>query len=121
MSPNKLSERDICSKFISPALQSAGWDMLNQVREEVYLTKGRIIVRGKLVTRGHTKFADYILYYRSIRITGDDNEGREQLDNFIDPEATYPVLVTTSRLLSTGVDVQTCRLIVAHASSVSPK
>ena len=47
-----------------------------------------------------------------MRITGGDAEGQAQLDNFIDPESRYPVLVTTSRLLSTGVDVQTCRLIV---------
>jgi type I restriction enzyme R subunit len=47
-----------------------------------------------------------------MRITGDDPDGLAQLDNFIDPESTYPVLVTTSRLLSTGVDAQTCRLIV---------
>jgi type I restriction enzyme R subunit len=47
-----------------------------------------------------------------MRITGGDAEGQAELDNFIDPEAKYPVVVTTSRLLSTGVDVQTCRLIV---------
>ncbi len=47
-----------------------------------------------------------------MRITGNDKEGQDQLGNFIDPESRYPVLVTTSRLLSTGVDVQTCRLIV---------
>ena len=47
-----------------------------------------------------------------MRITGNDKEGQEQLGNFIDPEAKWPVLVTTSRLLSTGIDVQTCRLIV---------
>ena len=47
-----------------------------------------------------------------MRITGGDPEGQAELGNFIDPEAAYPVLVTTSRLLSTGVDVQTCRLIV---------
>ena len=47
-----------------------------------------------------------------MRITGDDAAGKEQLDNFIDPESPHPVLVTTSRLLSTGVDAQTCRLIV---------
>ncbi len=47
-----------------------------------------------------------------MRITGDDPEGQAQLGNFIDPEAKYPVIVTTSRLLSTGVDAQTCRLIV---------
>ena len=49
-----------------------------------------------------------------MRITGSDTEGQAQLGNFIDPESNYPVLVTTSRLLSTGVDVQTCRLIVLN-------
>ena len=43
---------------------------------------------------------------------GNDPEGTDELGNFIDPEAKYPVIVTTSRLLSTGVDAQTCRLIV---------
>jgi type I restriction enzyme R subunit len=47
-----------------------------------------------------------------MRITGSDKEGQDQLGNFIDPEAKYPVIVTTSRLLSTGVDAQTCRVIV---------
>ena len=47
-----------------------------------------------------------------MRITADDRAGKEQLDNFRDPESVYPVIVTTSRLLSTGVDVPTCRLIV---------
>ena len=47
-----------------------------------------------------------------MRITGNDKDGQDQLGNFIDPEAKYPVIVTTSRLLSTGVDAQTCRLIV---------
>ena len=53
-----------------------------------------------------------------MRITGEDKEGQDQLGNFIDPESTYPVLVTTSRLLSTGVDAQTCRLIVLDRPSV---
>jgi type I restriction enzyme R subunit len=47
-----------------------------------------------------------------MRITGNDEEGMKQLDNFIDPLEPHPVIVTTSRLLSTGVDAQTCRLIV---------
>ncbi len=59
-----LSERDICTKFITPALTAAGWDLHTQIREEVTFTKGRIIVRGKLHTRGETKRAEYILYYR---------------------------------------------------------
>ena len=61
---NKLSERDICTKFITPALTAAGWDLHTQIREEVTFTKGRIIVRGKLHTRGETKRADHLLYYR---------------------------------------------------------
>lgn len=64
MNKKDLSERDICSKFISPAIQRSGWDPMSQVREEVSFTKGRIIVRGKLVTRGKAKRADYILYYK---------------------------------------------------------
>jgi type I restriction enzyme R subunit len=47
-----------------------------------------------------------------MRITGDNDEGKAQLDNFIDPESTYPVICTTSKLMSTGVDAQTCQLIV---------
>ena len=62
MDKRSLSERDICTKFITPALRSAGWDEMTQIREEVGFTKGRIIVRGKLVSRG--KRADYILYYK---------------------------------------------------------
>ncbi len=61
----KLSERDICTKFITPAIQKAGWDIQTQVREEVSFTNGRIIVRGKLHSRGERKRADYILYYKS--------------------------------------------------------
>ncbi|WP_041603645.1 EcoAI/FtnUII family type I restriction enzme subunit R [Thioflavicoccus mobilis] len=64
MDKRSLSERDICTKFITPALRHAGWDEMSQIREEVSFTKGRIIVRGKLVTRGQAKRADYILYYR---------------------------------------------------------
>ena len=59
-----LSERDICSKYITPALTSAGWDLQTQVREEVSFTDGQIIVKGKTVKRGKPKRADYILYYR---------------------------------------------------------
>ena len=59
-----MSERDICTKFITPALRRAQWDEMQQIREEVSFTKGRIIVRGKLVTRGKARRADYILYYK---------------------------------------------------------
>lgn len=64
MNKKQLSERDICSKFINPALQKAGWDMQKQVREELSFTDGRIIVQGNLHTRGKRKRADYILYLK---------------------------------------------------------
>lgn len=61
MDKRLLSERDICTKYITPALRGSGWDEISQIREEVSFTKGRIIVRGKLVSRGKGKRADYIL------------------------------------------------------------
>jgi hypothetical protein len=62
MNKKDLSERDICTKFINPAIEKAGWNMRTQVREEVSFTDGRIIVQGKMHTRGKSKRADYILY-----------------------------------------------------------
>jgi type I restriction enzyme R subunit len=64
MSLKSLSERDICTKLISPALEMAGWDRDLQWREEVGFTDGRIYVRGKMTARGRQKRADYILYYK---------------------------------------------------------
>ncbi|MGO7870693.1 EcoAI/FtnUII family type I restriction enzme subunit R [Rhizobium leguminosarum] len=64
MDKRSLTERDICTKFILPAVKQAGWDTMLQVREEVFFTKGRIIVRGKLVARGSAKKADFVLYYK---------------------------------------------------------
>ncbi|MDX2032054.1 MAG: DEAD/DEAH box helicase family protein [Blastocatellia bacterium] len=59
-----LSERDICTKYITPAIVQAGWDLHTQVREEVTFAKGRVIVRGRLVSRGDEKRADYILFHK---------------------------------------------------------
>ena len=64
MNKKSLSERDICTKFITPALRRAGWDEMTQIREEVSFTRGRITVRGKLASRGKGKRADYILCYK---------------------------------------------------------
>jgi len=63
-----LSERDICTKYITPALQNAGWDIESQILEEVSFTDGKIYVKGKLTARGQRKRADYILYYKSIPV-----------------------------------------------------
>ncbi|OHB98483.1 MAG: restriction endonuclease, partial [Planctomycetes bacterium RIFCSPLOWO2_12_38_17] len=59
-----LSERDICTKFILPALVKSGWDVAKQIREEVFFTDGRIFVKGNKTTRGKRKRADFILYLK---------------------------------------------------------
>ena len=60
----ELSEADICTQYILPALVRAGWDISKQVREQVYFTDGRIYVQGNKTKRGRGKKADYILYYK---------------------------------------------------------
>lgn len=65
MDKKNLSETDIRTKYITPAIEAAGWDLLRQVREEVTFTAGRIVVRGRLHTRGKAKRADYVLYHQS--------------------------------------------------------
>jgi len=67
-------------------------------------------MRQALINENQDLCSENIRYV--MRITVSDTEGQAELDNFIDPESKYTVIVTTSRLLSTGVDAQTCRLIV---------
>lgn len=67
MNKKALTEADIRTKFITPALTGANgdkWNLMTQIREEAYFTKGRVIVRGKTVKRGKAKKADYILSYK---------------------------------------------------------
>jgi len=64
MDKRQLTEQEIRTRYITPAIETAGWNLFTQVREEVTFTKGRIIVRGKLVTRGQAKRADYILHIK---------------------------------------------------------
>lgn len=64
MNKKSFSERDICTKFITPALEKAGWDKQLQILEEISFTDGKIYVRGKITARGKRKRADYILYYK---------------------------------------------------------
>lgn len=70
MGKSDFSEHDICTKVITPAIQQAGWQQ-HQFREEMNLTDGRVMVRGKLATRTHNpdakggpKRADHMLYSR---------------------------------------------------------
>src|SRR6185295_14006403 len=67
MDKKSLTEADIRTKFITPALMGATgdkWNVMTQIREEIYFTKGRVIVRGKTVKRGEAKKADYILFHK---------------------------------------------------------
>lgn len=64
MNKKNLTERDICTKFITPALEKAGWDKQLQILEEFSFTDGKIHVKGRLTARGKRKRADYILYYK---------------------------------------------------------
>lgn len=55
-----------------------------------------------------------------MQITGDNEEGKRELDNFINPGEKYPVIAVTSKLMTTGVDAQTCKLIVLDSNIGSP-
>ncbi|WP_373021257.1 EcoAI/FtnUII family type I restriction enzme subunit R [Methanoplanus endosymbiosus] len=57
-----MSEREICTKFITPAIINSGWELKTQIREEVNLTKGQVLVSSGRTKRGKRKFADYVLY-----------------------------------------------------------
>lgn len=65
MTKNQLSERDIITKRVLPALKKAGWDIETQIREEYSFTAGRIEVRGKVVKRGTPKRVDILLYHKN--------------------------------------------------------
>ncbi len=67
MNKKELTETDIRTKFITPAIvgpEGQKWNVMTQVREEFHFTKGRVMVRGKLVKRGDARKADYVLYYK---------------------------------------------------------
>ena len=71
-------------------------------------------MRSALVTLNNDLYGENSKYI--MRITGDNPEGKAQLDNFIDPASKYPAIVTTSKLLTTGVDAKTCKLIVLDSN-----
>lgn len=67
MNKKDLTEADIRTKFITPAILGPNgdkWNVMTQIREEFHFTKGRVIVRGKTVKRGESKKADYLLFYK---------------------------------------------------------
>lgn len=75
MDKRSLTERDICTKFILPAVKSAGWDQMLQIMEEVYFTKGRIIDRGKPVSRGPRAKSSVSAPPRRAPLSATQNQG----------------------------------------------
>ena len=63
MGKRDLSEEDIKARYITPAIEQAGWDK-KQIRYEYAFTAGRIILRGNVTSRGKQKRADYLLFYK---------------------------------------------------------
>lgn len=59
-----LTETDIISKFILPSVKDAGWDDMTQIRQEVKLRDGKVIVRGQMAARKKVKSADIVLYHK---------------------------------------------------------
>ena len=68
MNKKNLTEADIKTKFITPAIEQAGWDKISQMREELYFTDGRIQVRGQKTGRLKGKKADYVLYQNDMQV-----------------------------------------------------
>jgi len=86
---------------------------LKQGIEDGFLASYKVVrididkdLQGWRPSKGQKENRKYIM-----RITGDELEGKAELDNFINPEERYPVIATTSKLMSTGVDAQTCKLV----------
>lgn len=61
-----LSEADIRTKYITPAIEQSGWDKMSQMREEYSITAGRIIARGQVCKREKPLKADYVLFTSPI-------------------------------------------------------
>jgi type I restriction enzyme, R subunit len=74
-------------------------------------------MRSALINENADLFSENNKYI--MQITGDNEEGKRELDNFINPSETYPVIATTSKLMTTGVDAQTCKLIVLDSNIAS--
>lgn len=64
MNKKALSETDIISKYIMPAIKLAGWDDMTQIRQEVKLRDGKVVVRGMVAARKKVKSADIVLYHK---------------------------------------------------------
>jgi len=106
MNKKSLSERDICTKYITPAIQQAGWDVDTQIREEYSLTKGRVIVRGNLHSRRKNRRADYVLFYKPgipiavIEAKDNNHKVRDGIQQAID----YGMMLDVPFMFSTNGD-----------------
>ena len=62
---SRLTERDLCTQYVTPAIAAAGRNPATRIREQVDIARGRVVVQGKKTERAERTFADYILYHKS--------------------------------------------------------
>jgi type I restriction enzyme R subunit len=105
MNKKDLSETDIRTKLITPAIVKAGWDLNTQIREEVALTAGKVIVRGKQHKRGPVRYADYVVSYKLnlplAIVEAKDNkhaigDGMQQALNYADMHGGLPFVFSSN-------------------------
>lgn len=105
-SKKELSERDICTKFITHTIKNAGWNTDTQMLEEVFFTDGKITVRGNFTSRGTRKRVDYILYYKPnipiavIEATANKNNNGDSIQQASFKSCNLRLLVNMLHLLS---------------------
>lgn len=100
-----FSEADIRSKYITPAILRSGWDLHTQVREEVSLTDGKIIVRGKMHTRGQKKYADYVLSYKGVPLAiVEAKDNRHSLGDGMQQALGYAAMIDVPFAFSSNGD-----------------
>ena len=105
MNKKDLTERDICTKYITPAIRQAGWDTTSQMREEVYFTDGRIQVQGQQTNRLKGKKADYILYKNDIQIAVIEAKGNNHsVDSGIQQALEYADILDIPFVFSSNGD-----------------
>ena len=105
MDKKALSEADIITKYILPAVDNAGWDAMTQLRQEVKLRDGKVIVRGQMGIRKTVKSADIVLYHKPNMPLAvieakankhDIGKGMQQGLDYARCRSYLPVMVTAS-------------------------
>ena len=118
MNKKQMSEQDIRTKYITPAILAAGWDRDLQIREEVSFTKGKITVRRKIVKRGEQKRADYILYWKPnipLEMSRNVQSGNTQNLKSMVIQRSFPKWSVAERRKTAAASDQAAVCVCAHS------